>query len=182
VVTDANGSVIACTGQVADAVWPPGMGVSSRARSVQVDPDLLGLVRRLLSMLGWFGLAQLQFVAAPGEPPRLIDFNGRFYGSLALAVGAGVNLPAIWAALATGRTPPHSAHPRIGVRYVWLEGDVRRALVERRGGLIRDLRDSLRYSRGAVHSVWATDDPRPSLRYLGTAIGRAAKRAIGRPG
>jgi predicted ATP-grasp superfamily ATP-dependent carboligase len=181
VVTDAGGGVMGCVAQVADAVWPPGRGVSSRARSIRVDSDLLESVGRLLSRLEWFGLAQLQFIVAPGEPPRLIDLNGRFYGSLALAIGAGVNLPAIWAALATHGSSPRASDARIGVRYVWLEGDVRRALVERRGGLVRDLRDSLRYSRGAVHSVWAADDPRPSLRYLGNAIGRLAKRAIRRP-
>jgi predicted ATP-grasp superfamily ATP-dependent carboligase len=181
VVADADARAIAYAAQVADAIWPPGSGVSSRARSIPVDPDLLESVGRLLSGLGWFGLAQLQFVAAPGDPPRLIDFNGRFYGSLALAIGAGLNLPAIWAALATRSRSPRLGDATIGVKYVWLEGDIRRALVERRGGLVRDLRDSLRYSRGAVHSVWAADDPRPALRYLANGMGRMAKRIIHQP-
>jgi hypothetical protein len=46
-----------------------------------------------------------------------------------------------------------------------LEGDIQRALIERRGGLVRDLAGTLLYSRGAVHGVWRIRDPMPSLRY-----------------
>ena len=50
-----------------------------------------------------------------------------------------------------------------GVRYCWWEGDLRRALRERRGGLIRDLAGSLHAGVGAVHSVGRWRDPGPAL-------------------
>jgi predicted ATP-grasp superfamily ATP-dependent carboligase len=162
-VTGAGGrQVLAQSMQVASRVWPPGAGASCRAVSVPVDPELSGRAAALLAALGWFGLAELQFIVPVDGIPRLIDLNGRFYGSLALAVRAGANLPAVWAALATGRdVEPVTAAS--GVRYSWWEGDLRRALVERRGGLIRDLSGVLRAGVGAVHSVGRWRDPAPAL-------------------
>lgn len=173
-VTDRSGTVIAQSAQLAEATWPPRVGVSVRARSVRPDPQLSAAVARLLGELGWFGLAQLQFIQPAGGGPALIDFNGRFYGSLALAVAAGPNLPAIWAALATGaEAPPAPAPaPAPGRRYQWLAGDLRRAVVERRGGLARDVWGSFRYAPGAVQSVVSRRDPRPALQRLGTVPGR----------
>lgn len=178
VVATRESRIVIGTAQVADACWPPDVGVSARARTVEPDPGLFEGISRLLARLGWFGLAQLQFILPSEGAPLLIDFNGRFYGSLALAVGAGANLPATWAALATGRTPPPSppGGARVGVRYQWLEGDLRRARAERRGGLLRDLSDSLRYSRGAVHATWAPRDPWPSVHQLARLPLRLAGR------
>ena len=180
VVRDFAGNFVADVAQVADRTWPPSAGVSSRACTVEVSPELTEGVAKLLSDLGWFGLAQLQFILPPDAEPRLIDFNGRFYGSLALAVGAGVNLPAIWAALATDRPPPALGHATLGVRYQWLEADLWRAVAERRGGLLRDVASCLRFSRGAVQSVWSARDPGPSLHHLGMFSRRFANRALAR--
>ncbi|MFI6989421.1 ATP-grasp domain-containing protein [Nonomuraea wenchangensis] len=138
------------------------VGASCRAETVRVDPAISDRAARLLAALGWFGLAQLQFVVPEDGRPRLIDLNGRFYGSMALATAAGANLPAAWAALAVGHdVPPTRARP--GVRYHWLEGDLRRAAVERRSGLLPDLAGTLRYAAGAVHSTLSLRDPAPAL-------------------
>src|SRR5206468_440676 len=120
---------------------------------------------------GWHGLAQVQFVVPDDGVPRMIDLNPRFYGSLALAVASGSDFPALWAALATGR-PVAPAAPRTGVRYHWLGGDLRRALVERRGGLLRDVASCVAWSPGTVNGVWSAKDPRPALRSLGRTVGR----------
>jgi predicted ATP-grasp superfamily ATP-dependent carboligase len=175
-VSDRDSRAVAGILQVADATWPVGVGVSARAQVVGLDRELATRVDRLLARLGWFGLANVQFVLTDEDEPVLIDLNGRFYGSLALALGAGLNLPAIWAALATDRDPPETEAATPGTRYHWLEGDLRRALRERRGGLARDLWGCFRYSRGAVHPVWSTHDPLPSLRQIARLPGRAAGR------
>jgi predicted ATP-grasp superfamily ATP-dependent carboligase len=162
-VTTAGGRQVAAQSmQVAARVWPPGAGASCRAVSVPVDPELSGRAAALLAGLGWFGLAELQFLVPADGIPRLIDLNGRFYGSLALAVRAGANLPAIWARLATGRdVEPVTA--AAGIRYSWWEGDLRRAVLERRGGLARDLAGTLGAGVGAVHSIGRWRDPAPAL-------------------
>jgi predicted ATP-grasp superfamily ATP-dependent carboligase len=176
VTTTGGRQAVAQSMQGASRVWPPGAGASSRAVSVPVDPELAGRAANLLAALGWFGLAELQFLLPADGIPRLIDLNGRFYGSLALAVRAGANLPAAWAALATGRdVEPVTA--AAGVRYCWWEGDLRRALLERRGGLARDLAGTLRAGVGAAHSIGRWRDPAPALvqgRRLLAGIGRTA--------
>ncbi|MER7368972.1 ATP-grasp domain-containing protein [Nonomuraea wenchangensis] len=161
-VTASGGRVVCDCMQVASRIWPPGAGASCRAETVRVDAAISDRAARLLAALGWFGLAQLQFVVPEDGRPRLIDLNGRFYGSMALATAAGANLPAAWAALAVGHdVPPTRARP--GVRYHWLEGDLRRAAVERRSGLLLDLAGTLRYAAGAVHSTLSLRDPGPAL-------------------
>jgi hypothetical protein len=126
----------------------------------------------------------LQFLVAADGVPRLIDLNGRFYGSLALAVRAGANLPAVWAALATGRdVEPVTA--RSGVRYSWWEGDLRRAMLDRRGGLVRDLAGTLGAGVGAVHSIGRWRDPAPAvvqLRQLARSGSPAAQQPVSGPG
>jgi predicted ATP-grasp superfamily ATP-dependent carboligase len=177
VLADAASRIVSRCQQVADLVWPTHAGVSVRAHSVRVDEALAERVGVLLVQLGWTGLTQLQFLAVPDRDPLLIDFNGRFYGSLALAEGAGVNLPAQWAALATGRpvTGGHDARP--GVRYQWLLGDVRRALATRRG-VARRLAEAAWYGVGAKQSVWRLRDPVPGVRELAMTIeGVGAHRA-----
>jgi predicted ATP-grasp superfamily ATP-dependent carboligase len=173
-----EGKVIGEVQQRADRVWPPRSGVSVRAVTERVDETLASCAATLLSNLEWFGLAQLQFIATPSGERLLIDLNGRFYGSLSLAIAAGTDLASAWANLATGRPVElHEARP--GVRYQWLEGDLRRAMVEQRGSRGQDLRSCIRYARGAAHSVWSWRDPGPALSYVGRLSGRAAKK-IGR--
>lgn len=126
-VTDHDGEIVADSQQVAEQIWPPHAGASCRAITLAVDEDIAASAQRLFGMLGWFGLAELQFIVPADGIPRLIDLNGRFYGSMSLAVRAGANLPAAWGALATGRSVTR-LRARPGVRYQWLEGDVRRVL------------------------------------------------------
>ena len=174
-VTDRSSRVVADSMQVASRIWPPFAGASCRARTVRVDATIADTAQRLFGILGWFGLAELQFIAPAGEAPRLIDLNGRFYGSMALAVAAGANLPATWAALATGR-PVVTSRARPGVRYQWLEGDLRRATTERRGGLARDVTSSAIAAAGARHSLWDPADPAPAARRLAAITRR--RRAL----
>ncbi len=136
---------------------------SSRAVTTAIDPDLLAAAGRLLRDLGWVGLANLQFLRAPGAPPALIDLNARFYGSLALAVAAGVDLPGLWGRVALGDPVPSWTAGRPGVRFQSLLEDLRRARAERSGGLVRDVAGTLTHALGATHPHLSASDPRPAL-------------------
>ena len=177
-VTNRAAEIVAAVAQRAEATWPTDVGVSARARTVDIDPGLWQQIAALVRELGWFGLAELQFLVPADDEPRLIDLNGRFYGSLALAVAAGPNLPAIWATLATNRMPLPSNGPVAGLRFQWMEGDIRRALAERRGGIIDDIWSCLTYSRGAVHCIWSARDPRPSMHEIAVLPRRATMRGL----
>lgn len=176
-VVGRTGDMIGTVQQLADRVWPPNAGVTSRGRTVTSDPRLLERILALLKSLGWFGLAELQFLTPPEGEPHLVDFNGRFYGSLALAVASGSNLPAVWAAIATDRRPP-ATRPEAGILYQWLEGDLRRALKERKGGLVSDLLETVAFARHANHSIWSRRDPWPATDHLLRVPARVARRAI----
>jgi predicted ATP-grasp superfamily ATP-dependent carboligase len=171
-VTDRDGRVVSALQQRTEEIWPRQSGGSIRARTEPVDAELAEKVGALLAELQWFGIAQTQFQFAPGREPVLIDFNGRFYGSMALVLAAGPNLPAIWAALATDRPLPVVEDARDGVRYHWLESDLRRAIAERRG-----LAGSLGYAIGSRHGLWDSQDPAPAARHVKRLAGRALRRA-----
>jgi len=175
VVADQRARLLAVVQQEAERIWPPEAGTSARARTVPLDKSLVGSVATLVAELGWTGLAQLQFIRGPDGRARLTDFNGRFYGSMALALGAGVNLPAIWAGMATDGHAASPVEGRPGVRFHWLEGDMRRALVERRGGLFKDLATTIRYGHGACPSIWSLEDAWPGIRHV---VGLLARGTI----
>jgi predicted ATP-grasp superfamily ATP-dependent carboligase len=185
-VVDEQGRMVARVQQEAERTYPQGMGCSARAHTVRIDEDLAARVARLLETLGWWGLSELQFIVPKESEPRLIDFNGRFYGSMSLALAAGVNLPAVWAGVALGQPVDALAGDAApGVRYQWFEGD-RRAAREQRRSLLRDVADCLRYALGAKHSIWSATDPVPGLRtavsFAGKALRKMPAHAIRRRG
>lgn len=171
-----GGRLVGRVQQRTSRVWPTPTGVSSRAETVPVDEEVAAGVESLLAGLAWSGLAELQFLTPPGGRPHLIDLNGRFYGSMALANAAGPNLADAWARLVLGEPVGDLPDARPGVRYVWLAGDVRRAFAERRGGLARDLVSTLRWAARATESVIDVRDPGPALE-LSTA--RLRRRGSG---
>lgn len=138
--------------------WPREAGVSCMAVTQEPDEDLEELLVRLLE--GYDGIFQAQFAG-----DHLLDVNPRAYGSLPLAVAAGVNLPALHCAVAAGDRPSGVQRVQTGVRYRWVEGDVRHTLEALRDGDI-DLRSAWRFlrpRRGTVHSVVSMEDPVPVL-------------------
>ncbi len=163
-ITDKDSQMIAQLHQFAPLTWRPIVGEPTRAFTMPVDPILAGKVAALLSDLGWFGLVQLQFLMPEDGRPRLIDFNGRTYSTLALSTAAGINFQDLWGRLATDRKIETVGRAADGVRYQWMEGDLKRALTERRGGPARDVLSCFGYSPGAVHPVWTWRDPKPALQ------------------
>ncbi|MGY2065858.1 hypothetical protein [Blastococcus sp. SYSU DS0619] len=109
---------------------------------------------------------QLQFLRDRAGTRHLIDLNGRFFGSMALAVAAGPNLPDAWGRRVLGEPATSLSDGATGVRFAWAAGDLRRAAVERRGGLVRDLGGVLRWLPGSTGSVWDVRDPGPALTLL----------------
>jgi predicted ATP-grasp superfamily ATP-dependent carboligase len=105
---------------------PPSGGVSVYAESIPADPALVERSARLLRDLGWQGVAMVEYkIDAATGTPYLMEINGRFWGSLQLAIDAGVDFPALLVDCALGR-PVDGALPmaRAGVRGRWWWGDV----------------------------------------------------------
>jgi predicted ATP-grasp superfamily ATP-dependent carboligase len=175
----ADGRLLGRVQQRTYGLWPTPSGVSARAATVPVDESLAARATGLLADLGWSGLVELQFLTGYDGVPYLIDLNGRFYGSMALASAAGPNLPDAWARQAMGLPLPPLADGRPRVRYSWAAGDLRRAFAERRGVLVTDVSSTLRWAAGSTTSVWAQKDPGPLVHLLTSRFrpGRAGHAA-----
>lgn len=71
-------------------------GGSSLRASVALEPALLDAAGRLMAELRWHGVAMVEFKWNPHSREfRLMEINGRFWGSLPLAVAAGADFPAM---------------------------------------------------------------------------------------
>lgn len=112
---------------------PPSGGVSVYRESVAADPQLLRAAVALLQHFGWTGVAMVEFkVDAATGTPYLMEINGRFWGSLQLAIDAGVDFPALLVDAVLGRDAPAQAGYRLGVRSRWWWGDVDQVLTRLR--------------------------------------------------
>lgn len=71
-------------------------GGSSLRASVEIEAPLLEASRRLMKHLNWTGVAMVEFKWNPDTRAYcLVEINGRFWGSLPLAVAAGADFPAM---------------------------------------------------------------------------------------
>ena len=108
---------------------PPQGGVSVLSESVAVDPELKSCAEKLLSAVKWHGVAMVEFRIAPDGKAYLMEINTRFWGSLQLAIDAGVDFPQLlWKAelvrMGCDEPLPVTCNYRIGQRLRWLLGDV----------------------------------------------------------
>ena len=126
----------------------------------------------------WQGVAMVEFKRdAKTGTPYLMEINGRFWGSLQLAVDAGVDFPALVVAAALGHQPLPVLQYRIGVRSRWWWGDIDHLLIRLRHSathlaLPPDAPSSWRvlgeflalWRPGDRSEVFRITDPRPFLR------------------
>jgi len=167
--------IVSIAQQAAEHTWPQPVGITARARSVRVDPQLRAAIERLLAALEWRGIAQLQFLVPDDGVPRLIDFNPRLYGSLPLAVRAGANHPDTWARLITGR-PVAPSEGRPGAVYQWFSRDLRASLADPRPA--RAVARCLVTWPTAAHTLWSWREPALAPTFLAAQARRAARERI----
>lgn len=104
---------------------PPSGGVSVYRESIALDEELLERSRALLDRFDWRGVAMVEYKrdSVTGQP-YLMEVNGRFWGSLQLAIDAGVDFPRLLAASALGEQVEPQTSYRVGVRSRWWWGQV----------------------------------------------------------
>ncbi len=159
---------------------PPSGGVSVYRESIAADAGLVARSRALLDRFSWQGVAMIEFkVDEATGTPYLMEINGRFWGSLQLAVDAGVDFPALLIALAQGENPPPVTRYRPGVRSRWWLGDVDHLLARIRRtsaelalppgapSRLRAIFDFLTlWKPGDRSEIFRWRDPAPALREL----------------
>lgn len=157
---------------------PPTGGVSVYRESVRVSEELLRQSRSLLEHVGWNGVAMVEFKEdRETGTPYLMEVNARFWGSLQLAIDAGVDFPRLLVELATGQPVEPVTSYRTGIRSRWLWGEVdhligclkadralRRELPDLPGRLQAVLRFLVPWRPGDRYEVLRVGDPGPFLR------------------
>jgi predicted ATP-grasp superfamily ATP-dependent carboligase len=176
VVVDRDGEVVAEVQQRCDRSWPAEAGVTARARTVAPDAELSERVRDLVRRLEWFGLAEIEYLLDDRGVPRFTELNGRFYGGIALADRAGVNVASAWARLAIGHPLAPLAPARIDARFQWLNRDLAASLHE--DGL-RGAAQALALAPGSAHSMFVRGDPGPLLRFYFPEMARRGAALVG---
>jgi predicted ATP-grasp superfamily ATP-dependent carboligase len=82
-------------------------GASSYRRSIPPIPALLADAERILTSLEWHGVAMVEFRVDLHGQHWLIEINPRLWGSLALAIDAGVDFPlGLWLLAQGSKMPP----------------------------------------------------------------------------
>ena len=164
---------------------PPSGGVSVLRESIALPKAMVEATLKLLQRVKWHGVAMVEFkVDAASQRPLLMEINGRFWGSLQLAVDAGVNFPFLLLTMAMGQCErvPENGY-RVGVKSRWLLGDLDQLSMRMRKSdralnlppgapsKFQTLLSFCRFfERDMFYEVEQIDDPAPSrfeiMRYL----------------
>jgi predicted ATP-grasp superfamily ATP-dependent carboligase len=103
---------------------PPSGGVSVLSESVAPDPAAVKIATTILEQVRWHGVAMVEFKRTPEGELFLMEVNARFWGSLQLAIYAGVDFPWLLYRLANNVPVEPVTEYRLGVKNRWLLGDL----------------------------------------------------------
>jgi predicted ATP-grasp superfamily ATP-dependent carboligase len=142
--------------------WPPAAGSAAFARTVEPPDGLRARIADLLAQIGWEGIFELELLDQGDGRFGAIDLNPRVFGWLALAVGAGANLPAIWCDHVLRRSNTAAADATPGYCYRWEEGEVKYVVRQVRR-LDRRALAPLRPRQNVIHACFELRDPAPLL-------------------
>jgi predicted ATP-grasp superfamily ATP-dependent carboligase len=173
-------------------------GPSSFRESVPLDPELYEFSRRLLGSLGWTGLAMVEYKLGR-DGAKLIEINGRAWGSLPLAVRSGVDFPSLLVDVFLADARRGTARPqttyRVGVRsrdvrleLSWIASVLRRDGIDHPAVSVprRQAAVAVAVRLGAPgdgYDVLSADDPLPGIAGAidnATKLARKLRKARGR--
>ncbi|HJU27846.1 MAG TPA: ATP-grasp domain-containing protein, partial [Candidatus Binataceae bacterium] len=165
---------------------PASGGGSVISESEALNAKLADQAITLLRRLEWQGVAMVEFrYDRANDKPVLMEVNGRYWGSLPLAIHAGIDFPFYEWQLAHGRTPSVPASYPVGLRARWVSGDIRRLVSffaepsiegyptpSATAEIVRFVKDSILPARPVL---WSWSDPSPALHELGAVIKEALR-------
>jgi predicted ATP-grasp superfamily ATP-dependent carboligase len=123
VFKDKSG-IKACFAQMSHRELPRLGGVSVLCESIPPLRDITEPARQLVSAMGLEGCSIVEFRRDSAGKPVLMEVNPRLPGSVALAVGCGIDFPRFTYEWALGHEVPAVEDYPIGRRLHWMVGDV----------------------------------------------------------
>jgi predicted ATP-grasp superfamily ATP-dependent carboligase len=152
-------------------------GAAAVAVAEPVDPELKNMALKLLRGLEWEGVAMVEFRHDPRTgAATLMEVNGRYWGTVALAIQAGIDFPVYEWQLAHGETPTVPSGYAPGLRWHWNAG-----LLKRWHGVVKSSRSPVPSenslsnraassdesgSGSACDALWSIRDPLPAILEL----------------
>ena len=103
--------------------WPPNAGNACFSQTLEAPVGLRRQVVGLLEDLTWEGIFELELMETGCSAWHAIDLNPRPYGSMAVAIAAGANLPSLWCQHLLGDNPD-PVKAAAGVSYRWTDADI----------------------------------------------------------
>ncbi len=115
---------------------PPRGGVSVLSESVPLDDAMVDDAKKLLASVGWEGLAMVEFKRDMRDGrAKLMEINGRAWGSMQLAISSGVDFPALYVDYCCRREAPREMpHYRVGQRLKWRLGMLDHLIIRLKSG------------------------------------------------
>lgn len=153
----------------------PRGGAAVVKETISVSSDVKGYVEKLIKELSWDGVAMIEFKRDKERGGRelLIEINGRFWGSLPLAVAAGVDFPHLHFKASQGeevaseffcKVPTVSRHFLGDVKHLlsvlFARDPLRSQLYPSRGHAIRDF---FKFTPHMHYDVISWRDPKPFM-------------------
>jgi len=169
---------------------PPSGGVSVVRESRRPDEKTLYNSCKLLEALNWDGVAMVEFkIDKRDNTPKLMEINGRLWGSLQLAIDAGVDFPYLIYQAALGKNPKKVEKFEEGIKTRWLLGDLDHLLIillRRRRllclprdypGKFKTLAQFLKsfFEARTYQEIWKRDDPGPAINEIRSWINAGIK-------
>lgn len=99
-----DGDLIAHFQELRLRTTPASGGSSTLIRGFR-DDEMLSHAREVIAELEWTGPIQVEFMWTPEDEFYLIEVNGRYWGSVPLAIASGVDVPWLHFAVLAGRRP-----------------------------------------------------------------------------
>lgn len=159
---------------------PPSGGVSVLCESAPVSPLMRDYSIKLLKALGWHGVAMVEFkIDSRDNIPKIMEINGRFWGSLQLSINAGVDFPYMLYRMTQDGDIPEQSDYKIGAQSRWLMGDLDHLLLmmlksrealrlpEHHPGKLKTLYEFIKFCKPNVkHEEFLYADFRPFLHEI----------------
>lgn len=115
-----QGQVVASMTQIREWTIPPsgGFGAFNKTQNI---PELHAYGQRFFERMEWSGPAQMEWILDSRDKQyKLIEINPRFWGTLGLALKAGILFPQAVLASAMNESLPEMLEPADGIEFRWL--------------------------------------------------------------
>jgi predicted ATP-grasp superfamily ATP-dependent carboligase len=115
---------------------PPSGGVSVVSESTPLDPEMVAAAEKLLAAFEFSGVAMVEFKRDQRDgKAKLMEINGRFWGTLQLAIASGVDFPRLLLAFLKGeKAEAPSEGYRVGHKLKWFFGILDHMLIRCKSG------------------------------------------------